>query len=100
MRGAERLFEIADQVGRLLDAGGEPQQVARTGRVGPSTLARCSIRLSTPPMEVARFQSCTFAAVAMAAASPPFTLMDSMPPKPPVICRAAISWPGKFVSPG
>src|SRR5690606_9333236 len=37
------------------------------GVVGPSTLARCSRRLSTPPSDVARFHSSTFAAVAMAA---------------------------------
>src|SRR5581483_8885321 len=43
------------------------------GEPGPSMLARCSIRLSTPPSEVARFQMRTLAAVATAAASPPFT---------------------------
>ena len=37
------------------------------GESGPSTEARCSIRLSVPPSEVARFQIATFAAVAMAA---------------------------------
>ena len=35
------------------------------GEVGPSTEARCSIRLSTPPSEVARFHKETRAAVAM-----------------------------------
>ena len=35
-----------------------------TGEPAPSTLARCSIRLSTPPSDVARFQSATLAAVA------------------------------------
>ena len=44
---------------------------AGTGVAGPSMLARCSIRLSTPPSEVARFHSSTRAAVAIAAASPP-----------------------------
>ena len=63
-------------------------------------LARCSIRLSTPPSEVARFHSCTLAAVAMAATSPPFTRTDSMPPKPPRIWRAAVAWPGCAARPG
>lgn len=40
------------------------------------------MRLSTPPREVARFQSRTRAAVAMAPASPPATRIDSMKPKP------------------
>ena len=47
---------------------------SRSGGAGvpaPSTLARCSTRLSVPPSEVARFHSATCAAVAMAAASPP-----------------------------
>src|ERR1700742_238683 len=38
------------------------------GVSGPSTEARCSIRLSTPPSEVARFQICTRAAVLILAA--------------------------------
>src|SRR5205807_947573 len=63
------------------------------GESGPSTEARCSIRLSTPPSEVARFHSSTLAAAAMAACSPPLTRIDSMPPKP-VIWRAATAWPG------
>jgi len=66
----------------------------RSGGAGlsaPSTEARCSIRLSTPPSEVARFQISTRAAVAIAASAPPRTRILSMPPKPPVIWRAAIA---------
>ena len=40
------------------------------------------------------------AAVAMAARSPPFTRTDSIPPKPPVIWRAAAAWPAKEGRPG
>ena len=58
-------------------------------------LARCSIRLSTPPSDVARFHSPTLAAVAIAARSPPLTRTDSMPLKPPVICFFAVAWPAK-----
>ena len=59
----------------------------RSGGAGlpaPSIEARCSIRLSTPPSEVARFHTRTRAAAAIAASSPPLTRMLSMPPKPPV----------------
>jgi hypothetical protein len=63
-------------------------------------LARCSIRLSTPPSEVARFHSSTLAAVAMAARSPPLVLTDSMPPKPPAICLDAALWPANDGRPG
>ena len=42
----------------------------------------------------------TLAAVATAARSPPFTRTDSMPPKPPVICRAAAAGPAKEGRPG
>src|SRR5258708_15828365 len=62
---------------------------AGAGDSGPSIEARCSIRLSTPPSDVARFQTATRAAVAIAALSPPATRMLSMPPKPPDIWRAA-----------
>ena len=74
---------------------------SRSGAPGcpaPSTEARCSIRLSTPPSEVARFQTSTRAAAAIAAAAPPRTRMLSMPPKPPIICRVATAcpgWPGR-----
>ena len=61
--------------------------------------ARCSIRLSTPPSEVARFHNCTRAAASIAARSPPFTRIDSMPPKPD-IWRAATACPGCEGSPG
>lgn len=80
---------------------------SRSGGAGvsaPSTLARCSIRLSVPPSEVARFHSLTLAAVAMAALSPPnapaFVRSDSMPSKPPCICLAAIAWSGASGKPG
>src|ERR1700733_13383720 len=64
------------------------------GEPAPSTEARCSISDSTPPSEVARFHSFTRAAVAIAAASPPRTRIESMPPNPPRICRFARSCPG------
>ena len=47
---------------------------------GPSMLARCSIMLSTPPSEVARLNTFTCAAVAIAAGSPCRCLKDSIPP--------------------
>jgi hypothetical protein len=59
VRVAERLVEVGEQVVRVFDPGREAQQVRRAGRAGPSIEARCSIRLSTPPSEVARFQSRT-----------------------------------------
>ena len=43
------------------------------GVPAPSIEARCSIRLSTPPSEVARFQTLTFAAACTAAAWPPLS---------------------------
>ena len=61
---------------------------SRSGGAGvpaPSTLARCSIRLSTPPSEVARFHSSHARRRRdrgrLAARS---TRIDSMPPKPPL----------------
>ena len=39
-------------------------------------------------------------AVAIAAASPPFTRIESIPPNPPCICRSATSCPGKSGKPG
>ena len=60
-----------------------------TGEEGPSLLRRCSIRLSTPPSEVARLNTRTSRSTAWACPAPPATRMDSMPPNPPSICRAA-----------
>ena len=91
--GAALLVEAIEQSDRRNRSAG-------AGVPAPSTLARCSIRLSVPPSEVARFQTCVFAATATAAASPPRARMDSMPPKPPFIWRRAISWPGLDGSPG
>ena len=71
-----------------------------TGEDGPSEPRLCSIRLSTPPSEVARLNTRTAASTSRAAPAPPATRMDSMPPNPPFICRAAISWPGWSGSPG
>ena len=82
---------------------GRPRSAA--GRAGrgcprPSMLDRCSTRLSTPPSDVARFHTRMRAAAAMAAASPPRSRIDSIPPNPPCICRAAMAWPGWDGSPG
>jgi hypothetical protein len=78
VRGLKRSIEIAKEVIRIFDAGRQAQQVRRAGRAGASTEARCSMRLSTPPSDVARFHKPTRAAVAMAAASPPLTWTESM----------------------
>ena len=82
---AQRLLEIGDQVVDVLDADREPEQVGRCRRAGALGAARCSMRLSTPPSEVARFHSFVFAATAIAACSPPATRIDSIPPNPPGI---------------
>ena len=47
------------------------------------------MRLSIPPNDVARFQSSTAAATAMAALSPLRMRTENIPPKPPIICRTA-----------
>ena len=67
---------------------------------GPSIEARCSIRLSAPPSEVARFHNSVRAAVETAARSPSLTRIDNMPPKPPCIWRLATAWPGLDGRPG
>ena len=67
--------------------------------VAGSIEARCSMRLWTPPKLVARVNSFTLAATAMAAASPPFTCTDTIPPKLS-ICLRAMSCPGCWGKPG
>ena len=87
-------------------SAGDSRPTERRSRSGgqgvpaPSTLARCSIRLSTPPSEVARFQISTLAAVRIAAASPALIRTDNMPPNPPCICLAATAWPRSDCRPG
>ena len=95
MRGPQRRVEIGEQVLGILDAGRQAQQVGRAGRARPLRSRRGARsgsrrRRATSPASTAR----PAAAVAIAAASPPRTRIDSMPPKPPAICRAAMSWPG------
>ena len=67
---------------------------------GPSTVARCSIRLSTPPSEVAGTKSRVRVATRFASAAPPATRSESIAPKPLVICRFATACPGWDSSPG
>src|SRR3954468_22616639 len=66
---------------------------------GPSLDARCSIRLSTPPSEVARVKTFTFEMIFIAASCPAFTRIDIMPPNAD-ICFFATAWPGSSPSPG
>ena len=61
--------------------------------------AGSSISDSTPPSDSPRVNSRVRAHTASAAASPPRTVNDTMPPKPR-ICLAASSWPGWPGSPG
>src|SRR5262245_51047928 len=70
------------------------------GLPSPSMLERCSTRLSTPPSDVARFQTRMRPALATAATSPSLTRIDNIPPNPPRIWRAAMAWPGCETSPG
>ncbi len=63
-------------------------------------LRRCSMRLSTPPSEVARLNTWTAGSTARACPVPPASRIDSIPPNPPCILRAAIWWPGCDGSPG
>ena len=67
---------------------------------GPSTLARCSARLSTDPSDVARLKTRSLAVKDFAAPSPLARRSDIMPPNPPRICLAAIAWPGCEGNPG
>ncbi len=53
-------------------------------------LRRCSMRLSTPPSEVARLNTRTAGSTARACPVPPASRIDSIPPNPPCIWRAAI----------
>src|ERR1039458_95095 len=66
---------------------------------GPSTDARCSIKLCVPPRLVARVKSRTFAATCIARSRPPRNCNDSMPPNP-AIWRAATACPGWPARPG
>ena len=67
--------------GRLTIATDPPARA----RTGLRCSSRCSIRLSTPPRDVARLNTRAAAATARACSSPPATRIDSMPPKPPCI---------------
>src|SRR6266567_8649872 len=67
---------------------------------GPSTLARCSARLSTEPSEVARLNTRNLAVKAFAASSPLLRRSDIIPPTSPRICFAATACPGFVASPG
>ncbi len=55
---------------------------AGTGDDAPSVLRRCSIRLSTPPSDVPRLNTLTAARTAIAAASPPASLIEQHPSEP------------------
>jgi serine/threonine-protein kinase len=66
---------------------------------GPSTLARCSMRLCPPPKLVARMNSLHCAATPSAESREPRTWMESMPPNID-ICRAATLCPGCVARPG
>ena len=65
-----------------------------TTLLGPSTVARCSMRLSTPPSEVAGTKSRVRVATRFAAPASPATSRESIAPKPLVIWRFATAWPG------
>ena len=67
----QRLVEIVDRSPASSTPTDRRSRSGGHGVPGPSMLARCSIRLSTPPSDVARFHSSTRAAVAIAARSPP-----------------------------
>ena len=58
----ERRFEVGHEVLEGLEADRQSQEVSGTGDDGPSMLRRGSIRLSTPPREVARLNTRTRAA--------------------------------------
>ena len=73
---------------------------AGTTLCGPSTVARCSMRLSTPPSEVAGTKSRVRVATRFAVPASPVTSRESIAPKPPVIWRFATAWPGWDSSPG
>jgi hypothetical protein len=96
----QRLLQVADQVVGVLDADREPHEIGRTRGPRPFD-ARAVLgealdrserrrRLNTRRRAVKRF----------AAWSPPRTRSDSMPPKPPFICRAAVTCPGCEGNPG
>ena len=63
VRRAQRAIEILIEIVDVFQSDRESQQIGRAGRVRAFDAARCSIRLSTPPSEVARFQSLTRAAM-------------------------------------
>src|SRR5947207_3037683 len=66
---------------------------------GPSLDARCSIKLSVPPSEVARVNSSTRETTFIAAPRRPFTRIDIIPPKPDT-CFLATACPASLFRPG
>mmetsp|Transcript_36858 Transcript_36858/g.91727 ORF Transcript_36858/g.91727 Transcript_36858/m.91727 type:complete len:245 (+) Transcript_36858:275-1009(+) len=77
-----------------------------TPESGPSTVARCSMRLSTPPREVAGAQILSRDSRCSAASAPPATRMDNMPPNMvpaawlPDCCATLTACIGWVMSPG
>ncbi len=81
------LHQVIVQVLRVLEPHGKPKQVARTWRA--RTFNRCAVldeALDPTSADVSpSSHSPTLAAVAIAARSPAFTRIESMPPNPPFI---------------
>ena len=101
MRRLDRLLEVGDQVVDVLDA----RPTAAAGRAAPACRRprRWRGARSGSRRRRARSRASTAGCApprAIAAASPPATRIDSMPPKPPCICRAATAWPWLDGSPG
>ena len=95
-----RCSQIEEQVRRHLRA--RPKAAAgRRDTACPRPRSRRDAR-SGSRRRRARSRASRFdpAATAIAARSPPLTRIESMPPKPPLICRSATSWPGWVFRPG
>jgi hypothetical protein len=84
----KRLRKVLDQIIRMLEPDRQPQQTLRCAWILAGNRSAMLYQTLDAPRLVARMKMRTFAATAIAAAAPPLTSNDSIPPNA-LICRAA-----------
>ena len=98
---SKRGLQVGNEIAERLDPDGNPQEiVGHRRRRSFHAEPVLDQALHAAASDVARLKSSTAARTAIACAGPPASRIESMPPKPPLIWRAEISWPGCDGRPG